>query len=867
MDTKQVNDTLRERFFEQEQRLIFWYDAKAEFTDVVSKLAIDEVIIWRLDVRGQLETKIELERTNPEQKYLLYAPHPKPENADNWLLDLLLYSDEFSADRASVLLNELGLSGNPALTEHLALRGDFFKSKARSTRFKELVEVQDDENLLDLKILTVLTRASYASVEEILLTLLNSFEGEGSFFSRDNKRWDDVVKFGMEASFWQWIENEFSYDDEHKSLQLLLTRLMICHLNHQLPKQKLPLELHRYLFKQTKGRNNASVFISHWMQNEKLNDEYEYVSEEIERELDLISPLSQIAGVDLAKADGFIGLDKIIIRELISELLDNPGFDRDRIEKIISERRNKFWLERKQGAVKNIYAALASAAELFDLQRIHGSGFNYDSPAEMFSAYCEDLYRFDKAYRHYHAALRKSSLGDILKGDLKDRVENIYGHWYMSQLCREWDRFVENKLSKDWSLGTSLPKQQDFFSRQVRTKLSTDGKIFVIISDAMRFEVGHELNDRINREGSLRESKLSGMLGVLPSYTQLGMAALLPHQELKINEKGVVEIDGKNVTSSNRGEFLKARVDESATIQAEDLMVMTRTEGREFIKDKKLIYVYHNQIDNIGDKAGTELRTFEAAESAIDEINKMINFITNTLQVGRVMVTADHGFLYSVDPMDEDDRSAYQSGGTESITKKRYIIGQDLAEQAHAFKIPLNQVLGSESKTETVVPKADGRFHFKGGARFVHGGAALQEICVPLIEVTILRGKKAAASARVEKVEVELLDKQRKITTLTKSVNFLQTQAVQGKKQPVTLKLGFYTAKDEAISDEQIVCFDSAHESPGERQQKVIFTIKSGDYDKNQDYYLMMVDTESGKVCGRHAYKVSLGFSADEFGF
>ena len=83
----------------------------------------------------------------------------------------------------------------------------------------------------------------------------------------------------------------------------------------------------------------------------------------------------------------------------------------------------------------------------------------------------------------------------------------------------------------------------------------------------------------------------------------------------------------------------------------------------------------------------------------------------------------------------------------------------------------------------------------------------------------------------------------------------------------MTLKLGFYTAKDEAISDEQIVCFDSAHESPGERQQKVIFTIKSGDYDKNQDYYLMMVDTESGKVCGRHAYKVSLGFSADEFGF
>ena len=33
------------------------------------------------------------------------------------------------------------------------------------------------------------------------------------------------------------------------------------------------------------------------------------------------------------------------------------------------------------------------------------------------------------------------------------------------------------------------------------------------------------------------------------------------------------------------------------------------------------------------------------------------------------------------------------------------------------------------------IPKAANRFHFTGGARFVHGGAMLQEIVVPVITV------------------------------------------------------------------------------------------------------------------------------------
>src|SRR6185437_12931103 len=59
-----------------------------------------------------------------------------------------------------------------------------------------------------------------------------------------------------------------------------------------------------------------------------------------------------------------------------------------------------------------------------------------------------------------------------------------------------------------------------------------DKKAVVIISDALRYEVADELRSRIRQEDRF-DATLDAVLGALPSYTQLGMAALLPHSTLK----------------------------------------------------------------------------------------------------------------------------------------------------------------------------------------------------------------------------------------------------------------------------------------------------------------------------------------------
>lgn len=59
------------------------------------------------------------------------------------------------------------------------------------------------------------------------------------------------------------------------------------------------------------------------------------------------------------------------------------------------------------------------------------------------------------------------------------------------------------------------------------------------------FEIANELGAIINNEKRFK-AEVSTQLGVLPSYTQLGMAALLPHKALSYQpEQGTaVYVDG-----------------------------------------------------------------------------------------------------------------------------------------------------------------------------------------------------------------------------------------------------------------------------------------------------------------------------------
>ncbi|MBK1631195.1 hypothetical protein CKO31_10680 [Thiohalocapsa halophila] len=147
MDWRRIEGALAERFHHDGHRVVFWHDPEREFEVVLVELALDCVSVLRLDEHSALEVKVRLEQEDPSGRYVFYAPFEPPAPDQDWLLDIRLYSASFSADRASMLLAELGLS-QQSLRQHLADRAKFFVSRERLERLKKLVSPADTEILL-----------------------------------------------------------------------------------------------------------------------------------------------------------------------------------------------------------------------------------------------------------------------------------------------------------------------------------------------------------------------------------------------------------------------------------------------------------------------------------------------------------------------------------------------------------------------------------------------------------------------------------------------------------------------------------------------------------------------------------------------
>ena len=110
--------------------------------------------------------------------------------------------------------------------------------------------------------------------------------------------------------------------------------------------------------------------------------------------------------------------------------------------------------------------------------------------------------------------------------------------------------------------------------------------------------------------------------------------------------------------------------------------------------------------------------------------------------------------------------------------------------------------LGLQGDLEVQIPKSIHRLRLAGGgSRFVHGGATLQEIVVPVLAVN----KKRKSDTRL--VNVEVWPESDKITTGQVVVRLFQSEPVSDKVQPRTLRAGLYVGET-LISNHVNLTFD-----------------------------------------------------------
>jgi len=385
---------------------------------------------------------------------------------------------------------------------------------------------------------------------------------------------------------------------------------------------------------------------------------------------------------------------------------------------------------------------------------------------------------------------------------------------HADQLNREWLKCL-NQFEFDYS-SLNAPKQFEFYETEVA---QTDQKVVVIISDALRYEAAQELLSQMHGDPK-NTAEIRYMLASIPSKTSVGMCQLLPGK--KQFNAGDPTADGNNTSgTNNRNSILTAYNPDSRAIQFSELEGMDRDDQREVFKTK-IVYVYHDVIDATGDKRSSERRTFDVVEDAIGELQRFVKSLHATMNVSRVLITADHGFLYNDREIQEKEKEAMPVA--ESIqSHNRYILSTEKQELELGYSFPLKSTSAFEDDVWVNIPFSVNRYKKQGvGHQFVHGGGTLQEVVIPLIE---------SSRKRVEvtkKVKPLLVNRGAlRVVSNSLKVNILQESGVSRTEKERTIKIGLYV-DNRLVSNEETVVLNSTSEAPSERMTRKDLILSPG---------------------------------------
>ena len=785
------------------QRIVFWYDTRREFRADFETLDLPGVEKIEL-ANNEFGVKYRVLREQPEQKFLLFKDGPEPEYLANWLLDVQLASGStFRTDQVALWLAELELGPDayPLLEAHVA----FFEATKRRERLKELLEPGDSQHALRQKMLAVCVGSDDPRLDAMLEVLL------AELASGSDTRSKLIERSGLHEHFWESMKRAYGYVSEQPGLQDFVIELFrSCFLS------EVDVEFKPRL------TSEAKVFIRRWKDSRSHAQAFETLSAQCADILQIEDKLQGLEYRALMSVDEFEAIDRKILSELVREV-SSRTVSAQEVEQWVRQRRQGHWFERYQ----HVYQAIEHAAQF--MQALELTQLEMGSLADGIQKYTQSWFRLDQRYRKFIHHARESGQASLLQS-LSQQVENLYTNYFLSHLNVRWQRFVD--ACQQWE-APPLVSQANFFARFVQPYLERKGKVCVLISDAFRYEVGEELQSLIRREDRF-DAELVPALSSLPSYTQLGMASLLPQKTLQIVEDGSGEVvaDGISATgTANRARILAQTVASSTTVLAKDVLAMGKEDSRALVRDHDVVYVYHNLIDKTGDTRDTEERVFGAAEETLEELLRVIKKLANA-NASNIVVTADHGFIYQDHPLqDSDFLTAVPEGDEILYIDRRFVLGRGLREHS-SFKTFQPDQLGLAGSLQVQIPKSINRLRLKGsGSRFVHGGATLQEVLIPVISINKKR------QSDVGKVDVELIGGGGKtITTGQLAVVLYQTEPVTDKRQPRRLRAGLYSLAGDAISDVQELSFDMTSSNPREREEAVRFILsrKADDFNNQQ---------------------------------
>lgn len=471
-----------------QRRIIFWYDEDRDFEEKVQngEIELADAKLIALDETNNFEVKKLLTHDDRTSNFCVYCPAKYPDEK-NWLLPIQLYSEEFRADLVSIWLEEMGIENTASLRKTVKDYRPFFRAKAHRAKVANLGQKITAPVQLMKAVMAVLCGVKRTDPNLLIRTVLRAGTDQ-----EQNGIYQSLVKFSVDKVFWQMVAQVTGYREERSDLGRLSCHILMTAVTRTMQMDNL-VGLDSFI--SISHQSYCYDFMSEWMHSDETRELYA-IARNVEAELRLPGRFSQLPVEELVGTEIFPCIDECILKKLMTDIIDQT-INVDVIIDTVEKRRTMLWY----AWVQNFYAGVLEVAHMQKFYLDHSAGFHTVEPHKVWKEYTSDYYQMDTYYRLFHVAFGKSLnssnplLDDLFK-HVADNVEGVYAHWYLDNLESDWANAAADNL-KEYGRIMEVPQQRDFYRSYVQ---NADTRVFVIISDAIRYEVAATLAEELRRE-------------------------------------------------------------------------------------------------------------------------------------------------------------------------------------------------------------------------------------------------------------------------------------------------------------------------------------------------------------------------------
>jgi PglZ domain len=422
----------------------------------------------------------------------------------------------------------------------------------------------------------------------------------------------------------------------------------------------------------------------------------------------------------LGNRDTFPFEERHYLSEFVEALLAGKV---DQAREILKSRQHSIWL-----SDESRLAEWTVAERVLDLLDVVTNRplTKFSNLEEIIHAYASSWREMDRRYREMEQSVAEWQEEHEGLERLVTTARSAYQK-LAERLQTEFIRLVEDE---GWpASGARLLRNSQVFDREVGPSLDAGQRVAYFLVDSLRYELAVELEKQLSDNHVV---KLLPVCAQLPTYTEVGMASLMPGADtalsLAVKDKTLVTmLNGALATTpATRFAYLKSKKgDLCQDMELDDLIRQKKLK----IDNVRLLVVRTRDIDTIAH--GSPHQILEIIPTLIRQIIRGISKV-EVAGFQRAVIATDHGFILIRE--EEAGNLARPPAGNWLVEKARCLLGEGYPDSANL--VLKREHVGIRGEfTQYAVPKA--LVPYERGNLYFHEGLSLQECVLPCLSVEL----------------------------------------------------------------------------------------------------------------------------------